>query len=128
MFLYFKNEFLIGRVTHMGDHWSLPKGRYDEVDGDTKTTAIRELFEETGIVADKNKVEYHGEFPYTYGLSLVVYKYKLDKKIPAETIVCESYFKEYDQLFPEIDEFKYITKDVAHKYLNQHTCRAIENI
>lgn len=110
-----KLEFLVG---HPGgdfwkkkDFWMLLKGCQDEEDGnDTKKTAIREFYEETGYVLTKqniNNMFYLGEvvqnkekIVYAYGLYLPEIK-------PNE---CHSNLCE-DGITPEIDKYAWMTYD-----------------
>lgn len=61
------------------DQWGLPGGKSDF--GEEKNdTAIRELFEETGIISDKRDLTYLGEKESATGFVVNVFHLKLNRK------------------------------------------------
>jgi putative (di)nucleoside polyphosphate hydrolase len=87
-----------GRVFREKNCLDLPKGRKDS--GETnEECAIRELFEETGIVAFAKDLWYLGTFKYRPHKDLVLYTLELKKLPDPKTLKCDSVFEDHQGEF-----------------------------
>jgi predicted NUDIX family NTP pyrophosphohydrolase len=107
-------KFLVAHPTGASyDKWDIPKGCYEETDIDFLSTAIRELYEETGIMLYKNIdviLPVCENIPYLKNKSLTLFKYIVPKiDIDLQNLKCTSFFQRDGKKFPEVDEYKWIT-------------------
>ena len=74
--------------------WSIPKGIHDDNDIDLFQTAVRELYEETGLKLKRTNLTYIGNFYYTSmkDFALFSYKEKNMKVIDIDKMRCSSYY------------------------------------
>ena len=101
--------------------WGFPKGHQDEEDnGDTLTTALRELEEETGVSKDYldleniwNRLRYS-----TARKNITMYFIEVDIKVYNFPFICNSIVKDRD--YPEIDKFIWVTVSEARSYVKNH--------
>ncbi len=101
------NNLLIVHPTNHPNkfHWSIPKGEPDENDGSLLETAIREMFEETGIQLNIDNI-----IPYYLGSTVYRNKNKtlysfliVDKDLDDVDVVCNSFVNLETHSFPEND-------------------------
>lgn len=113
-----KNKILIGHPTnHAKDLWSIPKGQPKKGESNI-LTAFRDFEEETSIdLWNMDKItEKIGSFVYpNKKKTLVAYQVSIKKTIPIKKIHCTSMVhpKVYGEEVPEMDMFKWVTKDEA---------------
>ena len=106
-----KNKILLGHSTG-NIHWDIPKGIKQENEC-TITAAIRETFEETGILIEKTTLKEVGHFNLNKNKNL--HLYETDKvDIVLSELYCDSMVNLPNrEPFPEIDEFQLFTKEEA---------------
>ncbi len=115
-------KVLITKPTN-GRIWSFPKGLPDEGE-DYKSTAIREVLEETSLDLNKIKgvfdTEVHTE-KYTHRdkkIHLFIFKSKEAIEGKYE-IKCESFFELKGNFYPENDDSKWVLPEEAVDYLHE---------
>lgn len=95
-------------------HWDIPKGhveRYEE----HYETALRELYEESGIRLKKEDLYDCGMFEYTKYKDLHVYVAKTN--VDLSKLTCCTYFNVDGMDVPEVDNYKLIPyTEVDHYY------------
>jgi 8-oxo-dGTP pyrophosphatase MutT (NUDIX family) len=74
----------------------LPKGKV-EVGEKFDEAAIREVYEETGIVLDKTKLEFFGVFEYKSRKDLAMFRYVSEDPIDISRLRCSTYFFDVGQ-------------------------------
>ena len=93
-------------------YWDLPKGKME--DGETPwDTALREVWEETNIVLDKDNVRLLGEFKVLPSGTISLYKTEL-KDSPK----LEAHMELLDDVTPPV-EFKWILPEHVKQYLKE---------
>ncbi len=113
-----ENKILIGHPTnHTKDLWSIPKGQPKKGESNI-ITAFREFEEETSIDLWNIRltIEKIGSFVYPHKKkTLIAYQVNIQKTIPIEKIHCTSMVhpKVYGKEVPEMDMFKWVSKDEA---------------
>jgi 8-oxo-dGTP pyrophosphatase MutT (NUDIX family) len=123
-----KNRILVGHPTEVYKPfcWSIPKGEQDPGES-TAQTAVREVFEETGIRVDPSQIEYLWNSVYaTNRKTLHAYIVKLD--VDGETLNahCDSMFQNRaGKMIPEIDEFRWVTLEEAEKICHESQIRLL---
>jgi 8-oxo-dGTP pyrophosphatase MutT (NUDIX family) len=114
--LYYGSKVLL--VKEHGGKWGFPKGRVEDGIrdpakndyGDPKNTAVRELFEETGIIVDPSilseddKVTFYDDTAYLYYVDLEVY----ENEITIPDVIIEN---------TETVEMEWFTRHYIHKNL-----------
>ena len=117
-----KNQLLIGKATN-GNNWSIPKG-LNENNETFEMSAIREVYEETGIDISKSKLELVGEENYkNQSKKIIMFKTYLDY-LDLNKVVCNSFFEYKGKKLPELDKFELVTLNELHKY-NIHNTQII---
>ena len=99
-------------------HWGVPKGKIDK--GETAiVAAMRETWEETGIKLGKYKgqMKLHKKYS-TKWKNFIVFHLKMDKQIPTSKMKCRSIVP--GRGYPEIDKYKWATKEEALKMIKNH--------
>ena len=114
---------LICHPTSGGNRWDFPKGRVNQGE-DHLDAAIRETFEETGLVLNKdvisNKVVDLGRHGYNREKDLHMFCLELDK-IDVTSLQCTSYFEDHrGKIIPEMDAFILVRSDNLLTRLGQH--------
>lgn len=117
------NTVLICHVTNSDSNtWSIPKGRPDSLNELSIDTAIRELYEETGLEIDKEKLISIGSTFYKSGREFVGFVYKSKNTIDSATLNCLSMFEKNNEFFPEVDAFIFMKPvDIINKKLIHDT-------
>jgi 8-oxo-dGTP pyrophosphatase MutT (NUDIX family) len=87
--------------------YDIPKGHFEDSDGEYENTAVRETFEETGLKLAKDKLVYLGRTGYTNNKDLEWFYIRLPK-IDLRTLKCTSYFERDGKEYPEVNHFKLI--------------------
>ena len=89
----------------------LPKGHMEE--GETSEQgALRELYEETGIKLQPNKIFYLGSFPLSKYKDLHLYLHLTEHLPPTKYLKCNSYFEnDWGKDVPEAIDYEYVDFD-----------------
>ena len=97
-----------GRSLKKGN-WDLPKGRVEE--GETeKNCAIRELREETSIIAQKKDMHYIGLYPYNKEKDMSLFIFYTKELMDLSKLKCTSSFLNKDGVtIFEMDDFAWAT-------------------
>ena len=93
---------LIGHATR-SPRWDIPKGGANPGEV-AETTARRELWEETGLIAPPT-LEALGEFPYLPAKDLSLFVWTVPVMPEVATLVCRSTFVAGGRTYPEFDRF-----------------------
>lgn len=121
IFIIKKNKILVCHSTNSPwIFWGVPKGLVEP--GETeKDAAIRELFEESSLRVDPDRLFFLGHTMYkSKPKKMAAFYYILRKgeKIDANKLKCTSMVDRDDGTsFPEVDKFKWITLSEAKKEL-----------
>lgn len=100
------------------DHWDIPKGGQKNWEP-TDQTAIRELAEETGIIASTDDLIEIGFFNYNPFKDIYLYVLRVDNIDVRKITVNES--KE-DRSYGHVDEYRMVPWDEASPYM----CQSLE--
>ena len=68
----------------------LPKGKAN-IGEKLDDAAVREVYEETGLVLDKSQLLFHGVFEYKARKDLALFTYMIDDAIDLSTLHCDSH-------------------------------------
>lgn len=114
----FNNEILgchpFGRKDGLLD---IPKGG-NEKNESYLETAIRELYEETGLILSGNLLEDCGLFDYNSEKKLYIFKTKINYKL--SKLKCESFFELDGKMVPEMIGFESVPKNkIADKFFKK---------
>ena len=86
-------------------HWDIPKGVV-EINESDLSTAVRELFEETGIQVSPSSLKSLGRHSYTRNKDLSLWLYKVVPLPNVSVLKCTSTFETKDgRHLPELDRF-----------------------
>lgn len=112
IFLLNKNNELL--ITHPTNHprehsWSVPKGEPDVNDDSLLTTALREFYEETGLLLPIENICYLGSRVYKSNKKMLFAFFIKDESMSDEDAVCNSTFSCFGKTTPENDEFLWIS-------------------
>ena len=92
--------------------WDIPKGLADEGE-QFIDAAVREVFEETGLLLRVSNLKSLGVFPYTKGKNLALFLYKVELLPDVSVLDCDSYFEKNGKQIPEVDKYDLFTFDEA---------------
>ena len=100
------------------NEWNLPKGLMDP--GETpEVTAIREMKEETGIIAADLGSLYHlGHFAYRPDKALEIFALHTGQLPPLKSLGCVSTFEKHGKHYPEMDGYQYFSWTDAQAKVN----------
>jgi 8-oxo-dGTP pyrophosphatase MutT (NUDIX family) len=104
-----------------GAHMSIPKGEQDPGEVPIET-AVRELFEETGLAIPREELRDLGLYPYLKGGEKYpgkdLHLFYTEREVNLRELHCDSYFlnKTTGKMLPEICGFAMISLD-DHKFL-----------
>jgi predicted NUDIX family NTP pyrophosphohydrolase len=122
-------EILLGHVTG-APHWDIPKGCADPEE-DPLAAALRETYEETGIIVPARAVTEIGEIAYRGGKALHLFAIKTYRhELDLANCKCRSYFTEKGtgRSRPEVDGFKWVPfSDVPH-YCAKNMARVLTEV
>lgn len=106
-----KKELFMAHVTNQS-FWDIPKGGQNPNENYIKT-AIRELYEESGIICSSHELLDLGMYDYTERKDLYLFKYIGNRNFCHTQAVCNSTFFSnlYQKHLPEVDAFKYVEFD-----------------
>lgn len=109
------NQLLILHVTGQ-DFWDIPKGTQEEFESPIDT-ALREMEEESGIVASKENLIEIGWCEYNRFKDLWVFLLFVDD-IDLDKLNCKSTFTDkYNEECPEIDNYRMVDLSEADQYM-----------
>lgn len=91
----------------------IPKGQSEQIETGLQT-AVRELYEETGIRASRRDLKDLGTFKYLPGKDLNLFSYKYNFDI--SKCKCSSYFDYNGKSVPEIVGYKKVDFSEIHFY------------
>ncbi len=94
---------LLGHAT-ASPRWDIPKG-LQELGESSSATALRELQEETGLVADPAALRPLGQHVYLPGKTLVLFHWQPPVMPASDTLICRSTFLLRGRQVPEFDRF-----------------------
>ena len=100
-------QLLLCHVTNTAK-WDIPKGMRDE--GETSLqAAMRELYEEAGVVFDAGRFEELGLFDYRRDKRLHLFLVRCGDELRLDTLVCTSFFPDPRSgvMTPETDGFRW---------------------
>lgn len=119
-----QGKVLIQHVTNQS-HWDIPKGTQSQGET-TSETAIRELFEETGIRVNESDLIDLGWFAYNRFKDLYLYVVKIDD-LDINELDCNSFFEDEDGVkHAEADEYKLVTPSLMGDYVCGSLRRLLE--
>lgn len=109
------NEALLGHVTYQS-FWDILKGKVDE--GETPLeAALREAYEESGLVLDPAHLVDLGLMPLNAKKNLHLFTMKVNKSdFLIDSLVCTSMVTLNGRVFPEIDEYKWVSLSELELY------------
>jgi len=111
-------NILLGHSTG-NEYWDIPKGEVDDNETFIET-AIRETYEEFGLIFREKDLKDLGVFSYLKKKNLYLFKIKMNKLPNIEECFCSSYFKtKKGYEIPEIDNFKIFSNKEGIKHLNK---------
>lgn len=113
---------LMGHATET-PHWDIPKGHIEKGESPINA-AIRECFEETGVVVEQHELLSLGLIDYTSKKELVLFVYVGNNYPEAEKCVCASTFVKNGRTITEIDDFKY----VPYSQIRDHARKTMGNL
>lgn len=90
----------------------IPKGKLENNE-EFLQCALRETYEEIGIILKPTNMKVLGMFPYLSDKNLFLYKTYLD--VDSTLLKCNSYFEYNGKKFPEMVSFKWIEKENIEK-------------
>lgn len=107
------NQLLMCRVTGQG-FWDLPKG-CKEINESSIEAAVRELYEETSIIINKNELKDLGEIEYNSHKRLNLFIYLGDLIFDVNSLACLSSFKDKKtgQFMLEVDSYEFLDFEEA---------------
>lgn len=111
-----EGKILLGRATNWG-RWDLPKGEVDKTDSSPLSAALREMKEETGIIADPSELKLIDKFFYKPGKDIIIYTYYPKNKIKIEDLKCTSMVTDKGPAFPELDKFMFVKPKMISSYV-----------
>lgn len=121
-----KGEVFLAHVTGQ-PQWDLPKGKMEE--GETPLqAAVRETFEETGIVVNPKDLSEIGEFPYVKGKRLHLFQYLVcSGAINIHKCRCNStYTSKHGVELLEMDDFNFFSKTRALELVSKNMRKVLE--
>ena len=104
-------KILLGHATR-SSRWDIPKG-IAEPGEDFADAAVRELQEETGLVARPDELTPLGVRPYRSGKDLALFRWHPPAMPDPASLVCVSCFTWRGSDLPEFDRFGLFDKDEA---------------
>jgi 8-oxo-dGTP pyrophosphatase MutT (NUDIX family) len=115
-------RILLGHATR-SPRWDIPKGEAEPGE-DFAMAAVRELFEETGLVAAPEALSPLGLHPYRRGKDLALFAWRPRPMPDPRTLVCASEFALPDgTALPEFDRFGLFAWDAALAHVGRSLAR-----
>lgn len=118
-------KVLIQHVTNQS-HWDIPKGT-QQLGETTAETAVRELFEETGLKVSESQLINLGWYEYNRFKDLYLYLVKIPD-LDLSTLKCTSSFTDEDGITHiEADEYKLVTASLMGDYVCKSMSFLLDN-
>jgi 8-oxo-dGTP pyrophosphatase MutT (NUDIX family) len=118
---------LLGHATR-SPRWDIPKGTA-EPDENFADAAVRELREETGLVASSNEFAVLGVHPYLRGKDLALFAWQPRQLPDPKSLTCSSHFPlPNGTLLPEFDRFGLFPWDEALTRVGKNLARILFEI
>ena len=120
-------RILLGHATR-SPRWDIPKGQAEPGE-DFAGAAVRELQEETGLVAPVAELTGLGTHPYLRGKDLVLFAWTPPYLPDPKDLVCTSHFAlPNGTLLPEFDRFGLFSWDEALSRVGKNMARVLSTI
>lgn len=117
------DQILAGHVTNTS-HWSVPKGIAEENEEHIKA-ALRELFEETGLILEEKDLVDLGIHSYLPKKQFHVYSCR-GVEIQIENCQCTSMIVGKNQ--PEICAYRWVSSDDIEYYFNKNQAKLLRKL
>jgi 8-oxo-dGTP pyrophosphatase MutT (NUDIX family) len=118
---------LLGHATR-SPRWDIPKGTA-EPNENFADAAVRELREETGLVASPNEFAVLGVHPYLRGKDLALFAWEPRQLPDPKSLTCNSHFPlPNGTLLPEFDRFGLFPWDEALLRIGKNLARILSSI
>jgi 8-oxo-dGTP pyrophosphatase MutT (NUDIX family) len=115
---------LLGHATR-SPRWDIPKGAAER-DENFVAAAVRELREETGLVALPDELVALGVHSYLRGKDLALFAWELGQLPDPKSLTCASHFALSDgTLLPEFDRFGLFQWDEALTHVGKNLARLL---
>ena len=120
-------QLVLGHVTGTSQ-WDIPKG--GQAPGESfLITAIRELYEETGLVASPSQLTELGPFSYRPDKDLILFLWHVDRLPNPKTLKCGSHcFDRSSKTALEFDKFRLASWDELPQRLPKRLARIMDAI
>jgi 8-oxo-dGTP pyrophosphatase MutT (NUDIX family) len=119
-----RKRILLGHATR-SPRWDIPKGTA-EPDESFVDAAVRELREETGLVASPDALVALGVQPYLRDKDLALFAWELRQLPDPKSLTCTSHFSLPDgTLLPEFDRFGLFAWDEALTRVGKNLARLL---
>ena len=117
-------RILLGHATR-SPRWDIPKGTA-EPDESFVDAAVRELHEETSLVASPHDLVALGVHSYLRGKDLALFAWKLSQLPDPQSLTCSSHFAlPNGTLLPEFDRFGLFSLDEARSRVGKNLARLL---
>lgn len=109
--------------------WSFPKGLQENNESYIET-AIREVYEETGLVLDTElfKTNFYTQKYAKKDKQLVLLEYFSDTEILYNDIICTSYFERNGKQFPENCDYMWVSLEEAYNHVHEAQQKILKQI
>jgi len=107
--------------------WDIPKGRQEQGENDI-TTAIRETYEETGLIIKPASLISLGVWPYKTGKQLSLFLQLVSVMPDKLTLTCQSHVTTSTRKFPEMDDYEILPFEEAILKFNPELRKIVEGI
>ena len=119
-----RKRILLGHATR-SPRWDIPKGTA-EPDESFVDAAVRELHEETGLVASPHDLVALGVHSYLHGKDLALFVWELSQLPDPQSLTCSSHFAlPNGTLLPEFDRFGLFSLDEARSRVGKNLARLL---
>ena len=109
-------------------HWDIPKGQGEEGEA-PHVTALREMFEETGIAIEPERLKDLGLFVYRRDKDLHLFAARATaEELDLSSCTCTSLFprRSDGKLIPEMDAYRWATIDEIPNYASRSLTRLFQ--
>jgi 8-oxo-dGTP pyrophosphatase MutT (NUDIX family) len=118
---------LLGHATR-SPRWDIPKGTAEPSEN-FADAAVRELHEETGLVASPNELAVLGVHPYLRGKDLALFAWEPQRLPDPKSLTCNSHFAlPNGTSLPEFDRFGLFPWDEALLRVGKNLARILSSI
>ena len=120
-------RILLGHATR-SPRWDIPKGAA-ELGENFAEAAVRELREETGLIAPPEELAPLGLHPYLRGKDLALFAWKPRQLPEPKSLACSSHFAlPNGTLLPEFDRFGLFVWDEALTHVGKNLARLLAEL